>query len=363
MQRGAEPGAWAADQRHHPPARCRRGQPRAPGPMAAAGTWGEGGPFPAQKELVLEPLCWLDPACERARRDHLYGQLCCVGGCLWPRGELAQGGHRSPRERPRPGRGGARPRCSPAPRLCSGNTWEEGGVLGLARSFPFWRKGRKEGGPARVFALVSKHQAVGLDPRWSEAQEGGGAGAGLQALCRRGALLREASEAGERGVHPQQASHPDASSLAVGPLTLVSITVKGGVVPQRNMGSSRGHWAEGHLPLGSSGVRQMCWSASAGGRVSWGGSAELCIGVGASGLAGRSCLGVRVDGMGRGGSCTSQGQGRREALWRWDGMGSGPGGAGGGSLPGHGCTPPAPCPPCGVLGSLFVRAVGRPGLG
>lgn len=32
--------------------------------------------------------------------------------------------------------------------------------------------------------------------------------------------------------------------------------------------------------------------------------------------------------MGKGGSCTSQGQGRPEALWGWDGMGSGPGGAG-----------------------------------
>lgn len=54
------------------------GQPRL---MAAAGTWGAGGAFAAQKEVVLERPCWLDGGCERARRGYLYGQLCCVGGC------------------------------------------------------------------------------------------------------------------------------------------------------------------------------------------------------------------------------------------------------------------------------------------
>ncbi|XP_075405252.1 plectin isoform X3 [Tenrec ecaudatus] len=46
--------------------------------MAAAGTWGAGGAFAAQREVVLERLCWLDGGSEWARRAYLYGQLCCV---------------------------------------------------------------------------------------------------------------------------------------------------------------------------------------------------------------------------------------------------------------------------------------------
>lgn len=44
VQRGAELGAWAADQRHHPPARCRRGQPQ--GAQAHGGGWHMGGGRP-----------------------------------------------------------------------------------------------------------------------------------------------------------------------------------------------------------------------------------------------------------------------------------------------------------------------------
>lgn len=71
------------------------GDPRVPGLMAAAGTWGAGGAFAAQKEVVLERLCWLDGGCERARRGYLYGQLCCVGGCGC-KGWWRRMGHQAP---------------------------------------------------------------------------------------------------------------------------------------------------------------------------------------------------------------------------------------------------------------------------
>lgn len=46
-----------------------------------AGTWAAKGVFTSQREVLLEPLCWLDGGCEQVRRGYLYGQLCCVGGC------------------------------------------------------------------------------------------------------------------------------------------------------------------------------------------------------------------------------------------------------------------------------------------
>lgn len=56
--------------------------PRAPKLMAAPGTRGAGVALATQKEVVLERPCWLDGGCEQARRGYLYGQLCCVGGCM-----------------------------------------------------------------------------------------------------------------------------------------------------------------------------------------------------------------------------------------------------------------------------------------
>lgn len=52
-----------------------------PGFLATAGMWAAKGVFTSQREVLLEPLCWLDGGCEQVRRGYLYGQLCCVGGC------------------------------------------------------------------------------------------------------------------------------------------------------------------------------------------------------------------------------------------------------------------------------------------
>ena len=119
--------------------------------MAGAGTWGAGGAFLA-REVLLEQLCWLDGGCERVRRGYLYGQLCCVGGCGR---EGVRSGGKGGELLPKPGEGGgAHPRCSPAPILCSGNTWEEGGLTcPRPQSIPPLEKGEVGGASWQGFGL------------------------------------------------------------------------------------------------------------------------------------------------------------------------------------------------------------------
>lgn len=176
------------------------------------------------------------------------------------------GGARVSRGTASPGRGGAQPRCSPAPRLLRKHLGRKAGCcpLGPARRVPFLSGDGEGGRTGRGFRLGFWAPGSWW---WRDAQEEGRAGGGAPGLVSPWGLLREASEASEaseQGVH-QWASHPDPSSFTSCQTSDLSFhDHKRGDVPQRNMGSSRGHWAEGQPPLDSSGVRQVCRSASVG---------------------------------------------------------------------------------------------------
>lgn len=125
-----------------------------PGFLAMAGTWAWAakGVFTSQREVLLEPPCWLDGGCEQVRRGYLYGQLCCIGGCgrsdWWAGPEFVMGVVLGPG-------------TAPPPR--SGNTW--GGRQGcLAQGQVFlWRRGMVSG-RVRGFS-GSGALAVGKIPR------------------------------------------------------------------------------------------------------------------------------------------------------------------------------------------------------
>lgn len=233
-----------------------------------------------QKEVVLERLCWLDGGCERARRGYLYGQLCCVGGCGrkgWWRGlgtSLPQNCHGGPEG------GGAQSRCSPALILCSGNTWGGRGSTVLLGTFVPSLETGEVGRACWGFGLDFWAPGSWQSGRWR--WEGGAEGGAPGRLWPWGSWPARCSQF-------MGLSFPNSSSLAVGLPALVSTSVKrGDDARQTGMGNCRGIVlvAEGQLPLDSSGVRQVCRSASAGSSMSWGGSAEVCSTVGARGLAG-----------------------------------------------------------------------------
>lgn len=175
--------------------------------------------------------------------------------------------------------GGARPRCSPAPRLCSGNTW--GGRQGEVSSAPLFPLEQGEG----------------------EGRGGLGIGLGFRATAgwQSGCVRREGGpEGGSPGPRPPwqpqrgplldwPASCPGAPSLVVGPPALVSISVKGAAILFRESWTALGYTEL--VVRGQADVPEhQCWGqADVSGHQCWGECPGKADGEGSS----MACWGTR----------------------------------------------------------------------